>query len=72
MKYEEDTLICGACGSDNIGSLSVSNPNTDEHIYFLDEEVIEENHYCFNDDCKVETLDELTSYTNKGESNENI
>jgi len=65
MKYEEDTLVCGYCGSDNVGSLSISNPNTLEHIDMIDEDVIGENHYCYNDECEIEILEELTSYTNE-------
>ena len=64
---EEDTLICGDCGSDNISQMAKVNPNTLELDEFADEGLFDKPYYCNNEECKVETFDEATSYTKGAE-----
>ena len=66
-EIEEDTLICGQCGSDNISQMAKVNPNTLELDEFVEECLFDEPYYCNNEDCLVETFDEATSY-HKGEA----
>lgn len=61
-EIEEDTLICGQCGSDNISQMAKVNPNTLELDEFVEECLFDEPYYCNNEDCLVETFDEATSY----------
>jgi len=61
-EIEEDTLICGNCGSDNISQVAKVNPNTLELDEFFEECLFDEPYYCNNEDCLVETFEEATSY----------
>ena len=63
---DEDTLVCGQCGSANILQWAKVNPNNLEVEEFADCGLFDEPYYCYNDDCPVETFDEATSY-HKGE-----
>ncbi len=65
-EIEEDTLVCGQCGSANILQWAKVNPNNLEVEEFADCGLFDEPYYCYNDDCPVETFDEATSY-HKGE-----
>jgi hypothetical protein len=58
-EIEEDTLICRKCGSNKVGQFSYSDPNTLEHLEFLDSTTFEKSYYCFN--CNEEQ-EELASY----------
>lgn len=66
-EIEEDTLVCGQCGSANILQWAKVNPNNMEIEEFADYGLFDEPYYCYNDDCSVETFDEATSY-HKGEA----
>jgi hypothetical protein len=66
-EIEEDTLVCGQCGSANILQWAKVNPNNMEVEEFADYGLFDEPYYCYNDDCPVETFDEATSY-HKGEA----
>jgi len=66
MKYEEDRLICGSCGSDKVAEMSYTDSNTEELVLCLDQTTYPEHFYiCYNDNCDEEFIEELTSYTSE-------
>tara|TARA_R100000234_G_scaffold84031_1_gene53319 strand:+ start:374 stop:649 length:276 start_codon:yes stop_codon:yes gene_type:complete len=62
-KKEEDTFICGSCGSDKVAELAYVNSNSFEFVQDLEQSTYPEHFYiCYNEKCNEEFLEELTSY----------
>jgi len=62
-KKEENTYICGACGSDKVAELAYVNSNSFEFVQDLEQSTYPEHFYiCYNSKCDEEFIDELTSY----------
>ena len=62
-KKEENTLICGACGSDKVAELAYVNSNSFEFVQDLEQSTYPEDFYiCYNSKCDEEFIEELTSY----------
>ena len=62
-KKEEDTYICGSCGSDKVAELAYVNSNSFEFVQDLEQSTYPEHFYiCYNSKCDEEFIDELTSY----------
>ncbi len=63
ISKEEDTFICGSCGSDAVAELAYVNSNSFEFVQDLEQSTYPEHFYiCYNSKCDEEFLEELTSY----------
>ncbi len=63
MKYEENTYICGECGSNKVAELSYTDSNTMDFVEQLEPTTYPEHFYiCYNKECDEQFLEELTSY----------